>query len=258
MKGELAHIDVRAILAGRVAVVTGAAQGIGASIAQVFADHGAFVVATDVQFPARFNDDALPAPVDGTIVQRALDVTADADWIALAASVTASAGRLDILVNNAAVAEQGSLEEIEITDWNRVTAVGLTGTWLGMQHCAALLKAAGTASVVNIGSIYGGASAPWGRSPAYHATKGGVLALTRNAAALWAEQGIRVNTVSPGIVVAGDQIDTPDARRIIESTPMRRAAQPAEIAKAVLFVASDWASYMTGAELLVDGGWSAV
>jgi NAD(P)-dependent dehydrogenase (short-subunit alcohol dehydrogenase family) len=246
------------LLAGRVAVVTGAAQGIGAAIAETLSEHGAFVVATDIQFAAVPQAHLIPRAATGVVVRFALDVTDDVQWRALAGVLAATVAHVDVLVNNAAIAEQESLEDLQRGTWDRVMEVGLTGTWLGMKHCAPLLRAAGSASVVNIGSIYGGFSAPWGRSPAYHAMKGGVLALTRNAAAFWAEAGIRVNTVSPGIVRSGDQADSPQARWIIETTPQQRAAEPVEVARAVLYVASDWASNMTGADLRVDGGWAAV
>ena len=248
-----------ALMAGKTAIVTGAAQGLGAAIVTTLATHGACVIATDVQFTDAPSADRLPpGPVDGEIIRLAHDVSDEAQWAAVTAAVGTAFGALHLLVNDAAIAEQDSLEDLERATWDHVLAVGLSGAWLGMKHCAPLLRAAGTAAVVNIGSIYGTYSAPWGRSPAYHAIKGGLLALSRNAATLWAEAGIRVNTISPGIVRSGDQFDTPEARRIIDGTPLRRLAEPEEIAHAVLFAASDWASYMTGAEMRIDGGWSAV
>jgi NAD(P)-dependent dehydrogenase (short-subunit alcohol dehydrogenase family) len=248
-----------ALMAGKTSIVTGAAQGLGAAITTTLAEHGAFVIATDVQFTDTPSADRLPPePAAGEIIRLAHDVSEETQWAAVTAAVGTAFGALHVLVNDAAIAEQENLEDLELATWDRVLAVGLSGAWLGMKHCAPLLRAAGTAAVVNIGSIYGTSSAPWGRSPAYHAIKGGLLALTRNATALWAGAGIRVNTISPGIVRSGDQFNTPEAQRIIDGTPLGRMAEPEEIAHAVLFAASDWASYMTGAELRIDGGWSAV
>lgn len=241
---------------GKIALVTGAAQGIGAAIASSLYDEGAFVISADIRFsapPGDLRDHDLTTRATAPVT---LDVTSEQAWRQLAASIAACSGRLDILVNNAGVSEQADLEELDELGWRRVIDTDLTGPWLGMKACAAQLKAAPHASVVNIGSIYASSSAPYGRNPAYHAAKGGLLSLTRNAAIRWAPDGVRVNAVSPGIVVAGDQINTAQARRIINGTPMKRAARPEEVADAVVFLASDRASYITGTELIVDGGWS--
>jgi NAD(P)-dependent dehydrogenase (short-subunit alcohol dehydrogenase family) len=235
-------------LGGKVALVTGAAQGIGRAIAEVFAAHGATVVATDIREPGEPH----PSPVEFA----RLDVAAEADWSRVVADVAARHGHLDVLVNNAGIATLETIAELELASWHAVIDVTLGGAFLGMREVIPHMRARG-GSVINISSIWGTTAVPLAAS--YHAAKGGVRTLTKNAAVTYGADRIRVNSVHPGFV------DTPATRAqpaalskaVIEATPLGRAADPREIANACLFLASDESSFVTGAELAVDGGYLA-
>jgi len=253
-------------LAGRVALITGAASGIGYATAQRLAAEGAAVMVTDV------NDAGGQAVAGelGTAGGRAaylhLDVVSEQDWQQAVAGTVERFGGLDILVNNAGVhGEPEPIEEVSLASWEHSIAILQTGVFLGMKHAAPALLRSGRASVVNISSIFG-ASGGFGTSPAYHAAKGAVRVLTKNAALRWAQRGIRVNSVHPGF------IDTPLVnpgslrqrsgseqvyQAILDVTPMGRLGRPAEVAAGVAYLASDDASFVTGSELYIDGGYLA-
>jgi NAD(P)-dependent dehydrogenase (short-subunit alcohol dehydrogenase family) len=246
-------------LEDRVALITGAASGIGRATAERLAAEGAVAVLTDVQ-------DALGGEAAEEIRgrgQTALflhhDVTSEEDWSAVVERVLADFGRLDILVNNAGMGDLATIEETPLADYERTIAVDQTGVFLGMRTCAEALKASGHASVVNISSIFG-TSGGFGTSPAYHAAKGAVRTLTKNVALHWATEGVRVNSVHPGFVrtpILDSAKGTEFEQVMITSTPMGRLGEPEEIAAAVAYLASDDASFVTGSELYVDGGYIA-
>ena len=252
-------------LAGRVALITGAASGIGKATAERLAAEGAEVMVTDV-------DDGSGKTVASELAYRGkrasylhLDVVSESEWRQAVAGITEQFGKLDILVNNAGVrGEPGSIEETSLADWDRSIAIMQTGVFLGLKHAAALLSSR-HAAVVNISSIFG-ASGGFGTSPAYHAAKGAVRILTKTAALRWARKGIRVNSIHPGF------IDTPLLvpesagiepqsgkfhQAVLSSTPMGRLGRPEEVAAGVAYLASDDASFVTGAELYIDGGYMA-
>jgi NAD(P)-dependent dehydrogenase (short-subunit alcohol dehydrogenase family) len=248
-------------LTGRVALVTGAASGIGQAVAERLAAEGAAVMVTDV-------NDADGKAVAGEIGPRAaylhLDVATEQDWEQAVAGTVEQFGGLDVLVNNAGVHGEGTpLEEVTLANWDRSIAVLQTGVFLGMKCAAPALLKSAHASVVNISSIFG-ASGGFGSSPAYHAAKGAVRILTKTAALHWATEGIRVNSVHPGF------IDTPRLRpmaeqpesaamfqAILDVTPMGRFGHAEEVAAGVAYLASDDATFVTGSELYIDGGYTA-
>lgn len=246
-------------LEGRVALVTGAGSGIGKATAERLAREGAAVLVTD------FNDEAGGAVAKGiaqaggraTFVH--LDVTSPSDWEAAVAAATKQLGGLDILVNNAGMGDLATIEDTSLEDWERTIAVDQTGVFLGMKTAAAALAASGHGSVVNISSIFG-TSGGFGTSPAYHAAKGAVRTLTKNVALHWADRGVRVNSVHPGFIdtpilepVKGTEFE----QAMIGLTPMGRLGRPDEIAAGVAYLASDDASFVTGLELYIDGGYIA-
>ena len=246
-------------LDGRRALVTGAASGIGKATAERLAEEGAAVLATDIQ------DDVGEAVAAG-IRERgghALflhhDVSSEDEWIAAVERAAGELGGLDILVNNAGIGDLHGIENTSKEDYDRTIAITQTSVFLGMKHTGDALKASGSGSVVNVSSIFG-ASGGFGGSPAYHAAKGAVRILTKNVALRWATEGVRVNSVHPGFIdtpIIEQAMGTPIEEAMLEATPMGRLGRPEEIAAVIAFLASDDASFMTGSEVYVDGGYLA-
>jgi NAD(P)-dependent dehydrogenase (short-subunit alcohol dehydrogenase family) len=186
-------------------------------------------------------------------------VSSESEWTKVVDETVKAFGRLDILVNNAGIGETTMLEDTSYADYQRTVRITQDSVFLGMKAAAAPLKASGKGSVVNISSIFG-ASGGFGASPAYHSAKGAVRILTKSTALAWAQQGVRVNSVHPGFIdtpILGDAKETPFGQVLIDVTPMGRLGQPEEIAAAIAFLASDDASFMTGSEVYVDGGFIA-
>lgn len=246
-------------LEGRVALVTGAASGIGRATAERLASEGATVVVTDVQDEAGEQAAAALRDGGGAASFLHLDVTDEDGWRSVVERVTSKHGRLDVLVNNAGMGDLATIEETSLEDWARTIAIDQTGVFLGMKSCAGALKASGHGSVVNISSIFG-TSGGFGGSPAYHAAKGAVRTLTKNVALHWATEGVRVNSIHPGFIrtpILDQARGTEIWEAMTASTPMGRLGEPEEIAAAVAYLASDDASFVTGSELYVDGGYIA-
>jgi len=168
-------------------------------------------------------------------------------------------GGLDILVNNAGIADLAGIEETSLADWRRTIEIDQTGVFLGMKAAAAALAASAHGSVINISSVFG-ASGGFGTSPAYHAAKGAVRTLTKNTALHWAGRGVRVNSVHPGFIdtpILDPVKGTPADPAMTGLTPLGRLGRPAEVAAGVAYLASDDASFVTGLELYIDGGYMA-
>lgn len=242
--------------AGRIAVITGGASGIGLATAVRMAQEGAVVVALDLSTEPAGD---VPADVRESIEFRRHDVTDPQAWEGLTASVTADHGGIDVLVNNAGlVGSYDDIVDISLADWDRVVRINQTGVFLGIRAAVPVMRRAGGGAIVNTSSIWGLVGAA-GVS-AYQASKGAVTVITRNAAASFATDGIRCNSVHPGLIetpLTAPQ-DPAISQGLIDSTPLGRAGSAAEVAAAIAFLASDDASYITGAALVVDGGFTTV
>jgi NAD(P)-dependent dehydrogenase (short-subunit alcohol dehydrogenase family) len=242
-------------LQDKVALITGGASGIGLATAQLFADEGAKTVLTDLN-PPSFKAAAATCK---------LDVTCEDEWIAVTDRVVRDFGRIDILVNSAGIALLKDIEATTLAEWRALMAVNLDGTFLGCKHAVRVMKDRGGGSIVNLSSVAGiiGSS----DLAAYSASKGGVRLLTKSVALHCARKGynIRCNSVHPSFaetpmlqaMVASARNPEKLASSFAAASPLGRVAQPEEIARTILFLASDEASFTTGAEFVVDGGLTA-
>lgn len=246
------------MLAGKVAVITGAGSGIGEAIARLFSAEGARVVIGDVAASAeRVAADIVGRGGQAIFVQT--DVTSERSVAALMQAAVDAFGRLDVLVANAGIAEQKApVHELDLAAWQRVLDIDLTGVALCNKHAAAKMLENGSGAIINMASILGHVGQA--NSNAYSAAKAAVVNFTRSVALTYARQGIRANSVSPGYV------DTPLLARLprattdamLERQPIGRLARPEEIANVVAFLASDRASIITGACIHADGGYTAI
>lgn len=238
-------------LAGRVALVTGASGGLGAGIARRLAEEGASVALCDVR------DDAGREIADSVAGSAffPLDVREEEQWRLVVEAIVARFGRIDILVNNAGVNDRSSIMKTSAAQWNRTLAINLTGAFLGIKAVAERMRGQGGGAIVNISSTSGLVGHP---DAPYSATKWALRGLTKTAALEFADWGIRVNSVHPGSVPTALHNNAPPGHAAVwrKLIPMRRAGETHEIGDAVLFLAGDRSSYITGTELAVDGGLS--
>ncbi|MCE2499824.1 MAG: glucose 1-dehydrogenase [Dehalococcoidia bacterium] len=245
-------------LEGKIAIVTGAARGMGEVEARLFAEEGATVVLCDVSDDAgqRVADDIVSSGRAAEYVR--LNVTDEDNWRQVIGDAVAKYGRLDILVNNAGISGYDEEDNLGTTTWDRLLDINAKGVFLGMKHAIGAMEQGDGGSIVNISSISGIVGQDF-LHMGYNASKGAVRLMTKSAAIRWAEAGIRVNSVHPGLMppMAGSSANSETRNSMMTNVPMKRAGRREEVAYAVLFLASDEASYITGAELVVDGGFTA-
>jgi 3alpha(or 20beta)-hydroxysteroid dehydrogenase len=245
-------------LDGKVALISGGARGQGAAEARTFAREGAKVVFGDIRDAEGKQVEAAIRAGDGEAVYVHLDVASEADWRSAVQLAGDRYGRLDILINNAAIViPRVPIEERTVEEWDRVMAINARGVFLGTKHAIPALRRAGGGSIVNISSV-AGIGQSLHQEPAYAASKGAVRIFTKVTASQHAQDRIRCNSVHPGPVdteMLHSAISDPAAlRRRLERVPLRRMGTVDEIVTAVLYLASDDSSYVTGAELVIDGG----
>lgn len=247
-------------LAGKVALLSGAARGMGAVEARLFAKEGARVVVGDIlEAEGRSVAEAINAE-GGAACFVHLDVTSEADWHHAVTTAESQFGALHILVNNAGIGGGKRLEDTTLAEWHRVMEVNATGVFLGTRAVIPAMRQAGGGSIINISSQLGLVGVD-NSSPQYQASKGAVRLLTKATAMQYAAEGIRANSVHPGPIVTPmtetRRADPEQYKLTVSRIPLGRYGQPEDVAYGVLYLASDEAAFVTGSELVIDGGWTA-
>ena len=255
-------------LKNKVAFISGGGRGIGRATAEVFAEQGAKVVISGLCADDTRDAAASIRAAGGEVLELVQDVTDEAGWGIAMATTLETFGCLDIMVNNAGIALVGNVEDETLENWRKTQAVNIDGVYMGTQAAIRAMKESGGGSIINISSIEGFIGDP--TIAAYNASKGAVRIFSKSAALHCAQQGynIRVNTLHPGFIETamtttnlvqqfGQEIADEVLGQTLAKVPMGRVGQPREMATAILFLASDDSSYMTGSELVVDGGYTA-
>jgi cyclopentanol dehydrogenase len=247
-------------LRGKVALISGAARGMGESEARLFAREGAKVVIGDIlEAEGRVVEKDIQAAGGDALFVR-LDVTEEADWERAVGRTIERFGRLDVLVNNAGVGAQGRIEDTTVKEWDHVMDINAKGVFLGTRAVIPAMRQAGGGSIVNISSQLGLVGTD-NSSPQYQASKGAVRLLTKATAIQYAREGIRANSVHPGPIATAmterRRADPEASRKMLSRIPLGRFGESDEVAYGVLYLASDEAAFVTGSELVIDGGWTA-
>ena len=247
-------------LEGKVALISGGARGQGAVEAQMFAEEGAKVVIGDILDDAGRQTEAQLRELGYECTYVHLDVTSETDWDAAVQTAVTAYGKLDILLNNAGILIRKNIEDTTETDWDRIFAVNAKGVFLGTKAALPALRASGGGSIINISSTAGLVGSPNG-SASYTATKGAVRLFTKSTAIQHAREGIRCNSIHPGPIetdMIADTLNDPDSMALrMQRLPLGRVGKPSEIAYGAIYLASDESSFVTGAELVIDGGTTA-
>ena len=244
-------------LENKVAIISGGSRGMGAFEAALFVQEGAKVIIGDVRDEEGRD---LAKHIGSNAVYMHLDVTSERDWAAVVKEATDRYGKLDILVNNAGVSARGTIEETSVDDWDRVMGINAKGVFLGTRAAIPDMRKSGGGSIINISSQLGLVGMAES-SPQYQSSKGAVRIFTKSAAIQYAPEGIRVNSVHPGPIVTpmteARRSDSAVQQVMVSRIPLGRYGESKDVAYGVLYLASDEASFVTGSELVIDGGWTA-
>ncbi len=247
-------------LDGKVALISGGARGQGATEARMLAMEGASVVFGDILDDEGRQVEAQIRELGGDATYVHLDVTSESDWQSAVDTAVSAYGKLNVLVNNAGILIRKTLEETTGEDWDRIMSINAKGVFLGTRAAIPAMREAGGGSIVNISSTAGLVSSPSG-SASYTATKGAVRLLTKSTAIQYAKEGIRCNSVHPGPIetdMIQDSLSDPAQMELrMQRLPMGRVGKPEEVAYGVIYLASDESSFVTGSELVIDGGTTA-
>ncbi len=246
-------------LENKVAFISGGARGMGAVEAKLFAQEGAKVVIADVLEEEGRKTEAEISETGGECLFVRLDVTNEAEWQQAVGATVARFGKLDILINNAGIYRTHRVEETTSEEWDQVMDINAKGVFLGTKHAIPEMRKAGGGSIINISSVAGLVGSQ--ESSAYNASKGAVRLLTKATAIQYASDGIRANSIHPGTIetmmTAGFLSEEAHRQDRLNRTPLGRLGQPEDVAYGALYLASDESSFVTGAELVIDGGWTA-
>ena len=244
-------------LENKVAIISGGSRGMGAFEAALFVQEGAKVIIGDVRDEEGRD---LAKHIGSNAVYMHLDVTSERDWAAVVKEATDRYGKLDILVNNAGVSARGTIEETSVDDWDRVMGINSKGVFLGTRAAIPDMRKSGGGSIINISSQLGLVGMAES-SPQYQSSKRAVRIFTKSAAIQYAPEGIRVNSVHPGPIVTpmteARRSDSAVQQVMVSRIPLGRYGESKDVAYGVLYLASDEASFVTGSELVIDGGWTA-
>ncbi len=247
-------------LSNKVAIVTGAARGMGREEARLFAKEGAKVVVADI-----IENEAEEVAKEiikngGEAMPFKLDVSKAKNWEKMVEEVTKKWGKIDVLVNNAGILSLAGIEDTTEDEWDKVMSINAKSNFLGIKYVLPVMKKSSKGSIINISSIYGLIGS--GAAVAYHASKGAVRLLTKTVAAELAKYNIRVNSIHPGVIRTSmtDELlkDPANTKSLLGTTILGRPAEAIEVANGALFLASDESSFMTGSELVIDGGYTAL
>ncbi|WKA59100.1 SDR family NAD(P)-dependent oxidoreductase [Planococcus shenhongbingii] len=242
-------------LEGKIAIITGAGNGQGQYEAELFAKEGAKVVVTDIDYEAAQLTASAIKQENGQAFALQHNIASEENWKSVISKTLEEYGRIDILVNNAGIHAETKMADISLGEWNSMLNVNLTGTFLGIQEVISPMKENGGGSIVNIASI---AALRGGSFAHYSAAKGGIRSLGRTAAIEYAEDKIRVNTVFPGLIATDlvkEALENEHTRKnLFDQLPMKRIGEIEDVAYGVLYLASDESGFVTGSELVIDGG----
>jgi NAD(P)-dependent dehydrogenase (short-subunit alcohol dehydrogenase family) len=247
-------------LEGKVALISGGARGQGAVEARMFAEEGASVVIGDILDDQGRQTEAELQELGYNVTYVHLDVTSESDWESAVQSAVGTYGKLDVLLNNAGILIRKNIEETTVEDWDRIFSVNAKGVFLGTKAAIPAMREAGGGSIINISSTAGLVGSPNG-SASYTATKGSVRLFTKSTAIQHARDGIRCNSIHPGPIetdMIADTLNDPDNMALrMQRLPLGRVGKPSEIAYGAIYLASDESSFVTGSEVVIDGGTTA-